>query len=41
MGQTKMREMFKEFLARTKKPLADIASERLVIENPDKFVNLA
>ena len=40
-GQSKMRVMFREFLKRTKKKPSEVASEQLVIDNPDKFVNLA
>ncbi len=41
VGQSKMRVMFREFLKRTKKKPSEVASEQLVVDNPDKFVNLA
>lgn len=39
-GQDKMRELMAEFLRTTRKSAAETATERLVIENPGKFINL-
>jgi len=39
-GQTKMRDMFRKFLAVTSKSPQQTANEKLVIDNPDKFINL-
>jgi hypothetical protein len=33
--------MFREYLRITTKPPSEVATEKIVLDNPDKFVNLA
>mmetsp|Transcript_48980 Transcript_48980/g.153835 ORF Transcript_48980/g.153835 Transcript_48980/m.153835 type:complete len:267 (-) Transcript_48980:3148-3948(-) len=40
LGQTKMRAMMKKFLEVTKKPKHETQNEKLVVDNPTKFINL-